>query len=599
MLALRQLAAFVMFSSLVLVAEPASASQYESVSSGPYMTPPVYLTYEGSDIGIAVNSLGRAGAAGGHADLIRFEVWAANTAPARGASFTGHFLGATDPETGPILGAIEMLVRRTLRGFTAPPDGTYTMVLVLKERTGACNSPDGFCTADSLNVDRPRTWIGGVPQPVSAGSVLENPTPGSFQSGIGLISGWACRGPVSVSVDGALIAIPHGGERADTTSGCDGNSRTGFGLLVNFNNFGQGTHTAQLFVNGAAAGNPVPFSVMIPSGEFMTGLSKTVAVPAFPSEGRMTTLVWQESQQNFAIKSVVPSSPPSHEPGLAGTPKSPASGIFMSPSFAMSFNGPDVTVSVFSIWNVAIPRRDTGDLRLDLWAATSVPERAGTVQGYRLGSSPSLGSVPAGSIRNGAAETIRGYSAPPDGTYTMVLALMEQDSANCAAADKYCIADTLNAAQPLQWVAGSPRPLAVDTFAFENPQPGSYQSGIGIISGWSCLGPVDVLVDNRIFRIPHGGPRADASPVCGHANSGFGLLINYNNFGSGTHTAQLYVNGGPRGRPIAFTVSVPSGEFMTGLSRNVPVSDFPSAGRTTTLVWQQSQQNFAIQSVSP
>jgi len=43
---------------------------------------------------------------------------------------------------------------------------------------------------------------------------------------------------------------------------------------------------------------------------------------------------------------------------------------------------------------------------------------------------------------------------------------------------------------------------------------------------------------------------------------------------------------------------VPAGEFARGLSKTVTVNDFPSSGKSTTLVWQESLQNFAIAGVS-
>jgi hypothetical protein len=133
----------------------------------------------------------------------------------------------------------------------------------------------------------------------------------------------------------------------------------------------------------------------------------------------------------------------------------------------------------------------------------------------------------------------------------------------------------------------------------ENPQPGSFQSGIGLISGWSCSSGVIVVIDGQSILPAYGTGRLDAAPVCGgNSNVGFGLLLNYNLLGSGTHTAQLKVNGAAVGSPAAFTVTVPVGEFATGLAKTVPVTDFPSTGQTTTLVWQQSQQNFAIAGVS-
>ena len=101
------------------------------------------------------------------------------------------------------------------------------------------------------------------------------------------------------------------------------------------------------------------------------------------------------------------------------------------------------------------------------------------------------------------------------------------------------------------------------------------------------------------LSVPYGSARADTASVCGAANTntGFGLLINFNTLGAGTHSAQLSVNGVAQGSPIPFIVTVPAGEFLTGALKQVPVSDFPVAGTTTTLTWQQSQQNFAIQSV--
>jgi hypothetical protein len=133
----------------------------------------------------------------------------------------------------------------------------------------------------------------------------------------------------------------------------------------------------------------------------------------------------------------------------------------------------------------------------------------------------------------------------------------------------------------------------------ENPQPGSFQSGIGLISGWSCSSGVIIVIDGQSILPAYGTSRLDAAPVCGgNANVGFGLLLNYNLLGSGTHTAELEVNGAAVGSPAAFTVTVPVGEFATGLAKTVTVADFPSAGQTTTLVWQQSQQNFAIAGVS-
>jgi hypothetical protein len=85
---------------------------------------------------------------------------------------------------------------------------------------------------------------------------------------------------------------------------CAGNLNTGYGLLFNYNAIGAGSHTAQLFVNGAARGNPIQFYVVVPAGDFLLGAAAEVSVPNFPTAGRTTTLMWQQSLQNFVVKSV-------------------------------------------------------------------------------------------------------------------------------------------------------------------------------------------------------------------------------------------------------------------------------------------------------
>ena len=144
-----------------------------------------------------------------------------------------------------------------------------------------------------------------------------------------------------------------------------------------------------------------------------------------------------------------------------------------------------------------------------------------------------------------------------------------------------------------------PPPLA----ALENPQPGSFHSGIGLLSGWSCQGPnVAVSIDGQApLPAPYGSPRADTSGTCGtlNANSGFGLLFNFNTLGGGVHTAQLFVNGIAYGRATQFMVTAPAGEFLTGESKRITVPDFPVPGKSTVLVWQESLQNFAIESAGP
>ena len=134
----------------------------------------------------------------------------------------------------------------------------------------------------------------------------------------------------------------------------------------------------------------------------------------------------------------------------------------------------------------------------------------------------------------------------------------------------------------------------------ENPAPGAHVSGIGLVSGWTCMsGVVEVSFDGgpRDNLVPSGGGRGDTLPVCGRTNTGFGLLFNYNLLGSGNHTVELFINGVQVGSPVPFTVTVPAGEFIKGASKTVDAFDFPTVGKTTRLEWQESTQNFAITGV--
>jgi len=281
----------------------------------------------------------------------------------------------------------------------------------------------------------------------------------------------------------------------------------------------------------------------------------------------------------------------------ATSEKSLANGLYMTCCFVATWNSSSVAITLTQINNDSFTRT-TGSLRLELWAVASPPARAGGFSGFRLAVGPQYDPLLPRTFYSNLAFTTA-FTPPPNGTYWLVLSLAEFDSLDCPASDPWCInADSFNSDTTSTFGPSTPPP-AVTTAALENPSPGSYQSGIGLISGWSCQGPVTVSVDGTSIATPYGGPRGDTAGICGGSNNGFGLLVNYNNFGAGTHSAQLFVNGSPRGNPVSFVVTVPSGEFMSGLSKTVSVPNFPTPGRTTTLVWQESLQNFAIQSVFP
>ena len=157
---------------------------------------------------------------------------------------------------------------------------------------------------------------------------VENPSPTSFQSGLGLISGWVCEAAgVTIEIeqeDGTVVelAAAYGTARADTADVC-GDTDNGFGVLVNWNLLDDGEHAVRVLVNGLALGTRVvPGIGVVPAmvdgieigratvtvttlgAEFVEGLQGSFLVADFPRTGEQVRVVWQEAQQNFVLAPV-------------------------------------------------------------------------------------------------------------------------------------------------------------------------------------------------------------------------------------------------------------------------------------------------------
>ena len=80
------------------------------------------------------------------------------------------------------------------------------------------------------------------------------------------------------------------------------------------------------------------------------------------------------------------------------------------------------------------------------------------------------------------------------------------------------------------------------------PPPGSFQSGIGVLSGWVCEADTVELVFEPATGEPfteeagYGTERGDTAGVCGDTDNGFGLLYNWNRLGDGLHTVRAYAD---------------------------------------------------------
>jgi hypothetical protein len=133
----------------------------------------------------------------------------------------------------------------------------------------------------------------------------------------------------------------------------------------------------------------------------------------------------------------------------------------------------------------------------------------------------------------------------------------------------------------------------------DNPQPDSSQSGIGVISGWVCnASHVDIVIDEGATLVtPYGTDREDTVEECGDANNGFGLLLNWSLLGDGQHTVRALADGVEFGS-VTFTVTTLWGmEYLRGASGSCRLSDFPWLGTAVVVRWEESLQNFVIDSV--
>ena len=139
---------------------------------------------------------------------------------------------------------------------------------------------------------------------------------------------------------------------------------------------------------------------------------------------------------------------------------------------------------------------------------------------------------------------------------------------------------------------------------FENPQPGSFQSGVGVISGWVCEAERIEIVFNpgtateETWRAGYRTTREDTESVCNDRDNGFGLLFNWNRLGDGPHTVSARADGEEFGR-ATFTVATFGEDFLTGVEKRAQLKDFPDTGTDLVVAWQQAIQNFVILGAAP
>lgn len=126
---------------------------------------------------------------------------------------------------------------------------------------------------------------------------------GSYESGVGLIRGWACNAStVEVEIDGGeRLKAAYGTYRADTAAVC-GTADTGYGLTYNWNLLGDGAHTLRVLADGVEFAN-VTFYVTTLGETYLQGIGGEYSLPDFPRSGNQVAVRWSEAHQNSVIVS--------------------------------------------------------------------------------------------------------------------------------------------------------------------------------------------------------------------------------------------------------------------------------------------------------
>jgi hypothetical protein len=131
-------------------------------------------------------------------------------------------------------------------------------------------------------------------------AVIEVPSPGSIQSGLGFASGWKCTASsITISFDGGPhIPVSYGSPRGDTRGIC-GDDNNGWIVQWNWNLLGDGPHIIRAFDGGMQFASAL-FTVKTLGHEFLRGLFGQTKVINFGNQINVTVR-WQESTQSFVI----------------------------------------------------------------------------------------------------------------------------------------------------------------------------------------------------------------------------------------------------------------------------------------------------------
>ena len=138
-------------------------------------------------------------------------------------------------------------------------------------------------------------------------------------------------------------------------------------------------------------------------------------------------------------------------------------------------------------------------------------------------------------------------------------------------------------------------PTLSHSSVLENPGNGAFYSGTGVISGWKCEATsITVSIDGDApIPMLYGSERGDTRAVCGDTPNGFVAIFNWGLLDDGEHTAVAYDNGMEFARST-FTVTTLGEEWVSGVSGECTIENFPSPGESATFEWNQNTQSLML-----
>lgn len=166
--------------------------------------------------------------------------------------------------------------------------------------SGACAGSGPLC---KLSMDGDLD-IAASFAPVAGAGVGHLGTPVDFSvvSGVGVISGYHCVSrDLEVFIDGVSAGKAGAGTRLLGTQDVCGRTDTGYSILYNFNNLADGLHVITVLADGVPLDSHTVWTVRSGGIPWLTGVSRTLTVPDFPTAGRTAILEWVQSYQNFLI----------------------------------------------------------------------------------------------------------------------------------------------------------------------------------------------------------------------------------------------------------------------------------------------------------